>query len=979
MKNKKNIGFTIIELLAAVVIVGIIVSLAVIVINKYILQGHDAVDSQLEKQLILATKSYYTDNKNKFITNNDTVVVWYTTLRAENYMTNDLVDSKGNSCAKSYVVVKKDSTKYSYSSCVLCDNGGYNNTKGKKECTDSLKNNIYCEWTDDNGNKLNKVYLGVKKNNQVTLRLTCKGRNIKFSNGAISLDVDNMISTKFGKISKIDYNAATNSKNEVTSFVSDIKYTTLPNADGNDIVSFKENSAYVLDNIGQRIPNAATIYDGIVIDGKGPSCKLTGPYNDMNLKTSVKAVKSGSSVYYGLTCKDDNNINGSIEKTGFNSSSSISSIDIVSRPKNNNTEKSAVIKVTVVKGNDSKLTLKYKKDELKDDLDNGNESVSSKIDGKETTLVIDDQAPTCSFNGPSENALFEVAKKFFDVTNGKTEFAFYELKCTDENGIDPSTFKFSDIKNNGFSKIEQSGDMLAVENNENIIIGYRYLIKAYKVSSLSDGPYDAYLTYNRSNLKDTVGNSGVGTDKSRTVKMIDGKQIPSCKITSSDKNGYKLLTGTINSKYKIVGYKWNYDSPSYEGYTNSSSTTTTYNAYNSGFYYLSVIDEYGLEGYCDSEYVYILAPDTPILTANYDRISSGSWHKSSFSLSASSDESNVTYYYGDESYNVTSVYEPSINSETSSSGEWYYAKACWANNPQVCSSNAQYLAKLDMTPPTCSVSMTKSGNCAASGEEYKSGKWTQCDVDVSVSNCVDDLSGISSGSSSYSTSYTSECNKKVSVDSITDKAGNAFTSSQTIRIDRTDPVPNLSCDGDSCTFSCYDLNGISCITYAVGPQSSGVNTGGSCTRGDDTNAGKNSIEFKIPDTYKSKVTVVGECTDYARNGKTDNITNYDPNPSTVTCSLSVTNERGQEIYSHSSQDLTISGTCESDTGEMVKTYLDSEASDTGKGVIDPYGYDANSAWGNVDGGHSRTIKITLAGYDNKGGKASVTRTIKQTK
>ncbi len=969
MKNNSKKGFTIIELLAAVVIVGIIISLAVIVIDKYILQGRNAVDNQIEKQLILAAKSYYSNNKTKFVTSDDNVVVWYTTLKAEDYMSNDLVDSNGNSCAKSYVVVGKDKTKYSYDGCVLCDNDGYNNTKGKELCSDSLKNYIHCQWTDTNGNKLDKTYLGVKKNNQVTLKLTCKGRGIKF-NGDSSF-ATKMIGTNLGKVDKLDYDKSVNSKNEITSFVSNIKYTTLPNANGKDSVSFKESSAYVMDNVGQKVFNEAAIYDGIIIDGKGPSCTLSGPYKDNSLKTSIKAVKSGTTVYYGLNCKDDNNVNGTIEKSGFSSSDSISELNIISRPKNEAKEKSAIISVKVTKGSSSKLKLTYKKDQLHDNYDNGNDETTSKVDGKTSELVIDDQAPTCTFDGPSENGVFNITKKFFDVTNGKTEFAFYELRCTDENGIDPSTFRFNDIKNNGFGKIEQSGDMLAIKNNENIIMGYRYLIKAYKVNSLSGEPYDAYLTYNRSNLKDTVGNNGVGTDKSRTIKMIDGKQIPSCKITSSDSSGYKVLTGTITSKYKIVGYKWNYDAPSYSGYTNTSSSTTSYNAYNSGIYYLSVIDEYGLEGYCPSEYVYISAPDTPFLTANYDYISSGDWHKNSFSLSASSRDSNVTYYYGNNSYNVTNSYGPSIYSETS--GDWYYAKACWRNNPQVCSSNAQYLARLDMTPPTCSVSMTKSGSCAASGGNYTGG-WTQCNVDVNIYNCYDNLSGIS-GSSSYSTTYYSEGEYNVSSGSITDRAGNAFSSSNSVvKIDRTDPSASIRCNGRHCVFNCSDRNGISCINYAIGEQYSGVTTGQSCRPGDYTNEGRNSIDFYIPSSYRyDKVTVVGECTDYARNGSSDSIYNYDAFPSTVTCALSITNPSGTQIYSSSKQPLTISGNCRSDTGIMSNTYL------SGGGVIQGYYNGDSYAGGSVDNGFNRTITITLRGCDNKGSCGYDSRTITQTK
>ena len=116
---KKIKGFTIIELLVCVVILGIIISLAVMAIDKYIIQGHVSIDKQLDRQLELSAKNYLTDNKNTLAVD-DYLVVWYTTLKSNDYMTNDLIDSKGNSCSKSYVVVNKELNKkdYKYTTCI---------------------------------------------------------------------------------------------------------------------------------------------------------------------------------------------------------------------------------------------------------------------------------------------------------------------------------------------------------------------------------------------------------------------------------------------------------------------------------------------------------------------------------------------------------------------------------------------------------------------------------------------------------------------------------------------------------------------------------------------------------------------------------------------------------------------------------------------------------------------------------------------
>ena len=61
---RKFKGFTILELLVALVIMGIVLSLAVMAINRYVIFGHNTIDKQLEKQLELSTKNYLNDNKN---------------------------------------------------------------------------------------------------------------------------------------------------------------------------------------------------------------------------------------------------------------------------------------------------------------------------------------------------------------------------------------------------------------------------------------------------------------------------------------------------------------------------------------------------------------------------------------------------------------------------------------------------------------------------------------------------------------------------------------------------------------------------------------------------------------------------------------------------------------------------------------------------------------------------------------------------
>lgn len=798
MNNSKKKGFTIIELLAAIVIVGILASVASIVINRYILQGHNTVDNQLEKQLVLAAKSYYSDNENAFKnTDENGVIIWYTTLKANDYITNDLKDSNGNSCSKSYTVLNDNK----YTACIICDNDGYKKLDSKL-CTDSLDNHISCEWKD-----VGEIKLGIKSGtNTATLELSCRGNGIKFSDGA-TLNAS-MFETSGGSVGNIVYTPSTGSDGKIKNFTAKVEYTATNANNDKGSVTFN-NFAYVVKNSGDRIYNEDVTYDKISIDSNSPSCELTGPYKDSTLNTSVKSVKNGSTVYYGISCSDDNGIlnidslTSDTIKNGFESSSAVSNL-VVSNLNKSADKKTinATISVTVTNPNINSsnkvfdLSLAFKENIIFDSFKNGNERSTSKINGKDTVLSIDDQGPSCAFNGPASNAEFIIKKSKLDVTNDdNNEYVFYELRCTDENSIDPSTFKFSDIKSTEFGRIEQSGNMLEIKNNDNIVIGYRYLIKAYEknISSFSK-PIEAYLTFNESNVKDSTGNSGSSTKESLHVKMIDGKSVPTCNLSVSYSNGYAVLTGKMSSQSGLKGYAFSTDSGEVSSYTSTSGTSATVseNAYSNGVYYLHMIDENDLTGYCmTSSYVYLPAPDSPYLRAS-DGISSGDWHKNNYSLTASGSGSNVTYYYGTSEYSMTSS-QPYVSSETS--GTTYYAKACWSNNSNICSSSVEYLALLDKTPPTCEYTTSKLNP----RESYTPGNWTQRNVEVKFTNRYDALSGVD-----YDNTYIQGYDNKwpnyyqttvgnmssrnhTAIVKCTDNAGNVTSHNVPIKIDTTPP------------------------------------------------------------------------------------------------------------------------------------------------------------------------------------------------
>lgn len=843
---KKRKGFTIIELLVALVIVGILLTLAILVINRYIIQGHNTVNDQLERSLVLSAKSYFSDNKRKIISNTDedgNIVLWYTYLKSNNYISNDLKDAKGNSCSKSYVYMTKSGNGYKYTGCVVCDNG-YTNTKGNKVCTENFDNVLSCNFTSD------KKKIGVKQGKNIAnVTLVCKGKDINVAKN----NLYDMFSTTNGTYSSLE--DSNTSKEYIDSKKKQFKvvgtYTSSSDAFGEGKVMFKENSI-TSKYKGSAIPNVQAEL-GIEIDGKGPSCKLSRAYADENLNTLKNIAKNGEAVYYKITCDDDSKINGFIKKEGFDSKS-----DVVVNTSSNKqyvSEKkvSAIIKV-VINESDGIFKLKYNANQIYDEYDNGNDMVSDSAG-----LIIDNTGPVCVFKGPYSDFNLTSLKTQLDISDNITDYVVYSLSCSDINGIDKSSFNISDVTYTDFSKIEYVSN-LSTSNN--------FIIKAYEKNK--DGAY-AYLSFDTKNIKDNVGNNGNGVINSDNVKMVDKSKMPSCNITvayDEDKTS-ATLTGTMRDEVGLSGYLWTngYSVPSYFMNT-SGHYQTVYNTVDeNGFYYLHVKNEVGNTANCLA-YVNEIeekAPDAPTLVAS-DSISSGKWHKDDYTLEASGSGSNVTYYYGTSANNIYSTEKPSVSTETSSTT--YYAKACRGNNTKKCSGYVTYVAKLDKTPPTCTLSGTKTKD----NNKYTSGKWTMSDIKVSLS-ADDATSGVKSKSmvspstgdtvhSYFTTNVSDGSNWEKSVTATCiDNAGNKATSSSfSMKIDKKDPVITILPKNT-------EIKGETEISFTCTDSGSGVDTKSITSPKGNTYTGK----FKT-----SGGTVTAKCKDVVGNTATKSKTYHQP-------------------------------------------------------------------------------------------------------
>ena len=111
--NKK--GFTLVEILADIVILGILMSIAIISISRILDNSKQGFYENVEDQLILAAKSYYNDHRTLLSQSvGQTRKVTIETLIKNNYLKRgDVVDYGKSECDTnaSYVQVIKSSKK----------------------------------------------------------------------------------------------------------------------------------------------------------------------------------------------------------------------------------------------------------------------------------------------------------------------------------------------------------------------------------------------------------------------------------------------------------------------------------------------------------------------------------------------------------------------------------------------------------------------------------------------------------------------------------------------------------------------------------------------------------------------------------------------------------------------------------------------------------------------------------------------------
>ena len=123
-KDKK--GFTLIEVIAVVVIIGLLAGISIPLVSKYLNDGKDKYNNELVNDFSTIVKSYYSQNPGYVPRGKDEKdfgdAVWLTELQNNNYLSDELVDAEGGSCSESVGYAIYDGNNVNYGVCLKCEN-----------------------------------------------------------------------------------------------------------------------------------------------------------------------------------------------------------------------------------------------------------------------------------------------------------------------------------------------------------------------------------------------------------------------------------------------------------------------------------------------------------------------------------------------------------------------------------------------------------------------------------------------------------------------------------------------------------------------------------------------------------------------------------------------------------------------------------------------------------------------------------------
>lgn len=150
--SKKKKGFTLVELLAVIVILGLLMTFAIPSVSRLISRSkNENIDSH-RKTLIMAAESYLQNNKEELPKDiGEDKLIKAKTLKDQNYLKKDIYNADKKSCMKDSVVrvYKYDTENYNYTAYIYCEGDDVPSS------IEGIKPDINITFTDSKDNPYN--------------------------------------------------------------------------------------------------------------------------------------------------------------------------------------------------------------------------------------------------------------------------------------------------------------------------------------------------------------------------------------------------------------------------------------------------------------------------------------------------------------------------------------------------------------------------------------------------------------------------------------------------------------------------------------------------------------------------------------------------------------------------------------------------------------------------------------------------------
>ena len=182
MKRVRSKGFTLVEILTAVAILGILVVIVLDLINTYSKKGKDDYNDKLLDQAVVSAKAFYTESKERVPLVDNYDMVSLKELKTGNYLSKDFIDSKNDFCMDESFVTAINEGSIKYYACLKCGNKTYMTDESKcdydysKEVDDS---------EDDQTDSISCKVTSSKTSNGVKTTITASGaKEIWYTDGS---------------------------------------------------------------------------------------------------------------------------------------------------------------------------------------------------------------------------------------------------------------------------------------------------------------------------------------------------------------------------------------------------------------------------------------------------------------------------------------------------------------------------------------------------------------------------------------------------------------------------------------------------------------------------------------------------------------------------------------------------------------------------------------------------------------------------